>query len=45
MPEEVNWARIEEYELTDTTKGMKTLACTGNVCEMVDLTDEEGDME
>ena len=45
MPEEVNWARIEEYELTDTTKGMKTLACTGNVCEMVDLTDEDGDME
>ena len=45
MPEAVDWSRIKEYELTDTTKGMKTLACTGNVCEMVDLTDEDGDME
>ena len=45
MPESVNWARIKEYELTDTTKSMKTLACTGNICEMVDLVEEEGDME
>jgi hypothetical protein len=45
MPELVNWARIEEYELTDTTKGMKTMACSGSVCEMVDLVEEEGDME
>jgi ribonucleoside-diphosphate reductase alpha chain len=44
MPTVVNWARIKEYELTDTTKGMKTLACTGAVCEMVDLTDD-GDIE
>jgi ribonucleoside-diphosphate reductase alpha chain len=41
MPESVNWSRIKEYELTDTTKGMKTLACTGAVCEMVDLVEEE----
>ena len=45
MPEAVNWARIEEYELSDTTRSMKTLACTGNVCEMVDLIEEEGDKE
>jgi ribonucleoside-diphosphate reductase alpha chain len=45
MPESVNWSRIEEYELTDTTKGMKTLACTGSVCEMVDLIDEEEERE
>ena len=45
MPEAVNWSRIKEYELSDTTKGMKTLACTGNVCEMVDLTEDEGDKE
>jgi ribonucleoside-diphosphate reductase alpha chain len=45
MPKSVNWARIKEYELSDTTKGMKTLACTGSVCEMVDLIDEEGDKE
>ena len=45
MPESVDWARIEEYELSDTTKGMKTMACTGSICEMVDLTEEEGDKE
>jgi ribonucleoside-diphosphate reductase alpha chain len=45
MPEAVNWSRIKEYELSDTTRGMKTLACTGNVCEVVDLTEEEGDKE
>ena len=45
MPESVNWSKIKEYELTDTTKSMKTLACTGNICEMVDLVEEEGDME
>jgi len=44
MPKSVNWARIEEYELSDTTKGMKTLACSGSTCELVDLTDE-GELE
>ena len=42
MPKAVNWSRIEEYELSDNTKGMKTLACTGAVCEMVDLIEEDG---
>jgi ribonucleoside-triphosphate reductase len=45
MPESVNWDRIKEYELTDTTRGMKTMACTGDVCEMVDLTEEEREVE
>jgi ribonucleoside-diphosphate reductase alpha chain len=45
MPESVNWAKIKEYELSDTTRGMKTMACTGNVCEMVDLIEEERDIE
>ena len=45
MPEVVNWSRIEEYELSDTTRGMKTMACTGSVCEMVDLIEEERDIE
>ena len=45
MPKAVDWSLISEYELTDTTTSTKTLACTGNVCEMVDLTDEEGDKE
>ena len=45
MPESVNWAKIKEYELSDTTRGMKTLACTGSVCEMVDLIEEEREIE
>jgi ribonucleoside-diphosphate reductase alpha chain len=45
MPESVNWSRIKEYELSDNTKGMKTLACTGAVCEMVDLIEEEREVE
>ena len=45
MPKSVNWSRIKEYELSDNTKGMKTLACTGAVCEMVDLIEEDGELE
>jgi len=45
MPESVNWSKIKEYELSDTTVGMKTMACSGSVCEMVDLIEEEGDKE
>jgi len=45
MPDSVNWDRIKEYELSDTTKGMKTMACTGDLCEMVDLTEEDRDVE
>jgi len=45
MPKAVNWDRIKEYELSDTTRGMKTMACTGDLCEMVDLTEEERDIE
>jgi len=45
MPKEVNWDLISEYELTDSTVGTKTLACTGSVCELVDLVEEERDIE
>ena len=45
MPKSVNWSRIKEYELSDNTRGTKTLACTGNVCEIVDLTEEEREIE
>ena len=45
MPKSVNWSRIKEYELSDNTRGMKTLACTGAVCEIVDLTEEEREIE
>jgi hypothetical protein len=45
MPKAVDWDLISEYELTDTTIGTKTLACTGSVCELVDLTEEEREIE
>jgi len=41
MPKNMDWSLISKYELEDTTKGNKTLACTGSVCEFVDLTEEE----
>jgi len=45
MPKAVNWDLISEYELTDMTVGTKTLACTGSICEMVDLVEEDKEME
>ena len=45
MPKSVDWNLISQYELTDTTVGTKTLACTGSICEMVDLVEEEKEME
>jgi ribonucleoside-diphosphate reductase alpha chain len=45
MPKSVDWDLISEYELTDMTVGTKTLACTGSVCELVDLVEEERDVE
>jgi len=41
MPQGIDWALISKYELEDTTNGSKTLACTSNICELVDLTEEE----
>ncbi len=41
MPTGIDWALISKYELEDTTTGSKTLACKGNVCEVVDLVEEE----
>jgi ribonucleoside-diphosphate reductase alpha chain len=38
MPEAIDWAKLSEYEKEDTTKSSQTFACTGEVCEMVDLT-------
>jgi ribonucleoside-diphosphate reductase alpha chain len=38
MPNSINWEGLSEYEAEDNTSGMQTLACTGDVCEMVDIT-------
>jgi len=45
MPKSVDWDLISKYELEDTTVGNKTLACTGSVCELVDLVEEDNDQE
>lgn len=38
MPKDVDWSLLGEYEKQDHTAGSKTLACSGNSCEFVDLT-------
>jgi ribonucleoside-triphosphate reductase len=38
MPSSIDWARLVDYELEDTTKGSSTFACSGGTCEIVDLT-------
>jgi len=37
-PPKVNWTLFDNYEIEDNTSGMQTMACTGDVCEMVDIT-------
>ena len=37
MPSELNWEGLGKYETEDTTKGTQELACTGSVCELVDI--------
>jgi ribonucleoside-triphosphate reductase len=38
MPESIDWSKLSEYEQEDNTSGMQTLSCTGDSCEIVDLT-------
>jgi len=38
MPESVDWTKLSDYEKEDNTSGMQTLACSGDSCELVDLT-------
>jgi ribonucleoside-diphosphate reductase alpha chain len=38
MPKSIDWSKLGNYETDDNTSGMQTLACTGGVCEVVDLT-------
>ena len=37
MPKKIDWAALSEFETEDTTKSSQTLACTGDVCEVVDI--------
>ena len=38
MPEEIKWEGLSAYEIEDNTAGMQTFACSGDSCEIVDLT-------
>ena len=37
MPDSINWSRLSEYEQEDNTIAMQTMACSGEVCEVVDI--------
>jgi len=38
IPQSADWAKLSEYESTDQTAGTQTFACSGNSCDVVDLT-------
>lgn len=38
MPKNVDWSLLKNYEKTDTTASSQTFACSGDKCEIVDLT-------
>lgn len=38
MPDDIDWSELAEYEAEDNTAGMQTMACSGDSCEIVDLT-------
>ena len=38
LPKDVDWAELGDYEKEDNTAGTQTFACSGNSCEVVDLT-------
>ena len=37
MPKSIDWSKLSEYEQEDNTIAMQNLACTGDVCEVVDI--------
>ena len=38
MPTSINWNELSDYEQEDNTAGSQTLACSGDSCEIVDIT-------
>jgi len=38
MPKKIDWGLLSEYEQEDNTKSSQTFACSGDVCEVVDIT-------
>jgi len=37
MDGNIDWNRLMDYEKEDTTSGSQTFACSGDVCEIVDI--------
>ena len=37
MPKKIDWSKLSDFESEDTTKSSQTFACTGEVCEIVDI--------
>jgi ribonucleoside-diphosphate reductase alpha chain len=38
MPSNIDWSLLKNYEKSDTTASSQTFACSGDKCELVDLT-------
>lgn len=38
MPKDIDWSLLADYEKEDNTSGSQTMACSGDSCEIVDLT-------
>ena len=38
MPKEIDWTELTKYENDDNTVGSQTFACSGDSCEIVDIT-------
>lgn len=38
MPNDFDWSKLISYEKTDSTVGTQTFACSGDKCELVDIT-------
>jgi|TARA_R100000081_G_scaffold30902_1_gene14156 ribonucleoside-diphosphate reductase alpha chain len=37
MNTRINWSKLRDYEVSDTTSGSQTMACSGDSCEVVDI--------
>jgi len=37
LPKSTNWSLLKNYEQEDNTAGSQTMACSGDSCEVVDL--------
>ena len=38
MPKKIDWIELSKFEEEDNTRGSQSYSCTGDKCEIVDLT-------